>query len=424
MTATLEAPERIVEFPALKEAQGALDAARKELADILAEAGPDYDMSKVKSVPGDTHAKVAHIASLNGKIDERKQKVDELLVVARAAAIAKASENGREAGDRDVKDDEGRQTKAGRQRTFGELFVKSAAFKEFSRGAQMGPQASLDIPLKSLFSTGSWEPETTRTGRIEEYPTRPAPRVADLIPQTMTGQTAVVYMEETLFANNAAEVNEGDQYPEAALELEEKTSPVRKIAVFLPLTDEIFEDEPRAESYVNNRLPFLIRQRLDYQILRGNGTSPNLTGTENVPNILSQAKGSDPTPDALYKAMRRIRDTGFAEPSVVFITPEKWEGIRLLRTADGVYIWGHPSMPGPSTIWGVPVVETTAAPSTKALVGDYANFSELAVRRGIDVQASNSHGDFFARGKLALRADIRVALIHYRPSAFAEVTGL
>jgi HK97 family phage major capsid protein len=122
--------------------------------------------------------------------------------------------------------------------------------------------------------------------------------------------------------------------------------------------------------------------------------------------------------------MRRIRDTGFAEPSIVFITPAKWEPVRLLRTADGIYIWGHPSMPGPMTIWGVPVKETTAAPSTKALLGDYANFSELAVRRGIDVQVSNSHGDLFVRGQLAIRADLRVALVHYRPSAFAEVTGL
>lgn len=423
---TVEAPERIVEFPALKEARERLDAKRKSLRDIFAEAGPDYDMSKVKSIEGDTQAKVDFIRQLNAEIDEAKAKVDELLVVARAAAIAREQEakGGAESGGRDVKDDDGPQTKAGRRGSFGELFVKSAAFKEFSRGAQMGPQASLDISLKNLLSTGGWEPETTRTGRIEEYPTRPAPRVADLIPQTTTNQAAVVYMEEVEFVNTAAEVAEGDQYPEATLRLEEKTSPVRKISVFLPVTDELFDDEPRAESYVNNRLPFMIRQRLDYQILRGSGVAPNLTGTENVSGILSQAKGSDPAVDAIYKAFRRIRDTGFAEPSVVFMQPSVWEPIRLMRTADGIYIWGHPSMPGPVTLWGVPVVETTAAPSSKALTGDYANFAELAVRRGIDVQVSNSHGDYFVRGQLAVRADIRVALLHYRPLAFAEVTGL
>lgn len=423
---TTTAPERLIEFPALKEAQERLDAKRKALRDILAEAGPEYDMGRVKSISGDTHAKVAHIGTLNTEIDECKSKVDELLVVARAAAMAKEEEakGGTEPGADTKRPDDGPRTKDGRTKSFGQRWVESVAYKQFARGSGQGPQAHLDVELKDLLSTAGWAPETTRTGRLEEFPTRPAPQVASLIPQTTTGQAAVVYMEEVTFNNTAAETAEGDQFPEAALELEEKTSPVRKIPVYLPVTDELFEDEPRAESYVQNRLPFMIRQRLDRQILQGNGTAPNLTGTKNVTGIQTQNKGSDPAMDALYKAFRKIRDTGFAEPSVVFLTPADWEPIRLLRTADGVYIWGHPSMPGPATVWGVPVVETTAAPSGSALTGDYANFSELAVRRGIDVQVSNSHADFFIRGKLALRADLRVALIHYRPLAFCEVTGL
>ncbi|MER7126754.1 phage major capsid protein [Micrococcus luteus] len=423
---TIEAPDRVVEFPALKEAQQALDAKRQSLKSIFDEAGPDYDMTKVTSVKGDTAAKVDFIRQLNTEIDERKAKVDELLVIARAAGAAKEAEQ-TESGHKDV--DEGSRTKNGRPRPWGEQVMSSQAIKGFVRGSGQGPQASIDIDLKALlkadFTTGAgWAPETTRTGHIEMFPTRPAPQVADLIPQTTTVQAAVVYMEETVFGNSAAETAEGGQYPEASLKLDEKTVPVRKLAIFLPVTDELFEDEPRARGYVENRLPFMLRQRLDFQILRGNGTAPNLTGTENVAGIQSQAKGADPVPDALYKAMRRIRDDGFAEPSVVFITPAKWEPVRLLRTADGIYIWGHPSMPGPATIWGVPVVETVAAPTTKALLGDYANFSELSVRRGVDVQVSNSHGDYFIRGQLAIRADLRCALVHYRPKAFAEVTGL
>ncbi|MEV4096961.1 phage major capsid protein [Streptosporangium saharense] len=418
---TIEAPDRVVEFPALKEAQQALDAKRQSLKSIFDEAGADYDMAKVKSIQGDTAAKVDFIRQLNAEIDERKAKVDELLVIARAAGAAKEAEQV-ESGHKDV-DDEDRRAKDGR-RQFGELFMKSQAVKGYSRGSGSGPQAHIDVPLKTLLTTGGWQPETTRTGRVEEFPTRPAPHIAAMIPQTTTTQTAIVYMEETVFNNTAQEVFEGEQYPEAQLKLDEKTVPVRKIAVYIPVTDELFEDVPRAEAYVQNRLPFMLRQRLDLQILRGTGTAPNLLGTENVPGIISQAKGSDPAMDALYKAMNRIRTEGFAEPDVIFMSPLKWEPIRLLRTADGVYIWGHPSQAGPTTVWGVPVVETTAAPPTKALMGAYSTFAELAVRRGIDVQVSNSHADYFINGKLAVRADVRCAVAHYRPTAFAEVTGL
>lgn len=423
--------ERIIEFPALKEAQGELDAKRKSLRDIMAEAGPTYDMSLVKSITGDTAAKVDAIRSLNEEIVEKKGKVDELLIVARAAAEAKQSEDAEQKGLGEGGDGAGQgpERKEYGTKSLGEMFVGSQALKGYARGSGNGPQAHLDLDvgkfLKADFLTSAgWEPESVRTGRVVDFATRPAPRVVDFLPQTTTTQAAVVYMEETTFTNTAAETDEAAAYPEATLELTERTNTVRKLAVYLPVSDEQFEDEPRAQQYVNNRLPFMLRQRLDLQILGGNGTPPNLTGTENVSGIQTQALGADPVTDAIYKAMRKIRDTGFAEPSVVFIRPDKWEAVRLMKTADGMYIWGHPSIPGPTTIWGVPVVETTAVSATKAIIGDYANFSELAVRRGIDIQVSNSHSDFFAKGKLAIRADMRAALIHYRPSAFAAVTGL
>lgn len=415
--------DRVAEFPALKQAQEKLDAKRDALAAVLREAGPDYDMSKVKSLDGDTHAKVAEIGKMNAEIDDCKKQVDDYLVVARAAAQAQREEKGKESGD----GAKGREPerKDGARRNMGEQFVKSQAFKGYNVGSQNGPQASLDISLKTLFqTTAGWDSEDVRTGRLEYMPTRPAPHVTNFIPQTTTGMSAVVYMEETTYTNAAAEIAEGGTYPEAALALTERTSPVRKVAVFLPVTDEQFEDESRAEGYVNNRLPFMIRQRMDSQVLKGDGVAPNLLGIENVSGIQTQALGTDNTPDAIYKAARKIRDDGFAEPSTIFVAPSKWEAVRLLKTADGVYIWGHPSMPGPYTCWGIPVVETTAVTSTKAVLGDLQNFTELAMRRGLDVQVSNSHSTFFAEGKLALRADVRAAFIVYRPKAMAVVTGL
>ncbi|MCX4912813.1 phage major capsid protein [Streptomyces sp. NBC_00687] len=426
--------DRIVEFPALKQAQEKLDEKRKGLAAVFTEAGPDYDMTKVKSLSGDTTAKVEEVRKMNAEIIDCKSKVDELLIVARAAAAAQQDDQGKEGGDGTRGSKSGREPerKGGRGYVdLGREFADSTAFKGYKPGSGMGPSAHLDISLKTLMETPvGWDSEDLRTGRVELMATRPSVHVAAYFPHTTTGMSAVVYMEETTYTNNAAETAEANAadsqgaYPESALALTERQEPVRKIATFLPVTDEQFEDEPRAQGYVNNRLPFMIQQRLDSQLLVGNGTAPNLRGTENVSGIQTQALGTDSIPDAVYKCARKIRDNGFAEPSVLFIAPAKWESVRLLKTADGQYIWGHPSMVGPFTIWGIPVVETTAVSATKAILGDYANFSELAMRRGIDVQVSNSHSDYFVKGKLAIRADMRAAAIHYRPKAFGSVTGL
>jgi HK97 family phage major capsid protein len=308
-------------------------------------------------------------------------------------------------------------------RSIGQAFVESRAYREFQGGR--GPAVQLeDVDLKTLMSTSAgWAPESTRTGRLELFPTQPV-AVSQIIPQTTTGQAAVVYMEETTLTNAAAETAEGGSYPEAALALTERTSDVRKIAVFLPATEELFEDEARARDYVNNRLGFFLRQRLDQQILTGNGSAPNLRGVNNVSGVLTQARGTDPAPDAIYKAIIKVRSQGFTEPSHVVLHPNDWQDIRLLRSSEGTYIWGSAAEPGPERIWGKPIVQTTYQTENTAVVGDFAMFSELAVRRGVELQVSNSHSTYFVEGKLALRCDMRAALIFYRPKAFCTVTGI
>lgn len=413
-----------IRFPALEELNGKIEDRSKKLAAIFDEAGPEIDLTKVKSIPGDTVAKSEEIRKLNDELTDLGKERDELTQVHKAAQrvrVAGVDPDGGQSGSEPGAPALG---KALQRKTFGEMFVASKAYKE--RGQRQ--IATLDVGLKTLFETSAgWEPETTRTGRVVDFATRPV-QVTDIVPDTTTGQAAVVYMEETTYGTggvtDATEVVEGTIYPETTLELTEQSSPVRKIAVWIPVTDEQLEDEPQVRGYLDNRLPFMLRQRLDSQILVGNGTPPNLTGILNTAGIQTQALGTDPIPDAVYKAIVLSRVNGRAMPNAVVFNPFNWQSVRLLRTTDGLYIWGNPSEAGPERIWGLQVTQGDVLTAGTALVGDFANFSELAVRRGIDVQVSNAHEQFFIHGKQAVRADMRVALVVYRPSAFVQVTGL
>lgn len=411
-----------VKFPALEELEGKIKDRSAKLASIFDEAGPEIDLSKVKSISGDSMAKAEEIRKLNDEMSDLGKQRDELNQVRKAAERIRMAGSAQEAAERGGQGGSEGSSAPGhtQQKSVGQMFVESQAYK----GRAGRETALLDVELKTLFETAAgWAPETTRTGRVVDKALRPV-QVTDIIPQGSTNQSAVVYMEETVATNNAAETAEGGLYPESALQLAEQSSNVRKITTWLPVTDEQLEDEAQARGYVDRRLPFFLRQRLDSQILNGNGTAPNLRGILNVAGIQTQAKGADPIPDAVYKAMVKVRVTGRAMPNAVVFNPFDWQIVRLLRTADGLYIWGNPSEAGPERIWGLQVTQGDVLAAGTALVGDFENFSELAVRRGIETKVSDSHSDYFVNGKQAIRADMRAALVWYRPAAFCTVTGV
>jgi HK97 family phage major capsid protein len=75
-------------------------------------------------------------------------------------------------------------------------------------------------------------------------------------------------------------------------------------------------------------------------------------------------------------------------------------------------------------LWGVKVVVTSSITVGSALVGAFAEGAAIQRRGGLRVEATNSHGSYFAQNVTAIRAEQREALCVFRPSAFTCVTEL
>ncbi len=401
----------------MKEVTGRLAELGKQITKIYEEAGPDLDFTKVKSLEGDTTAKVAALKAIDEEVTELRETRISLLDAERAlkagVELDKEMNQPLKQMTHPLKGSPQAEIKS-----LGQLFVESKAYKE------KGQAAFLDINLKTeMTRAAGWDPETIREDRVELSAQAPI-SVIDVIPMLTTIRDTIKYMKETTFTNNAAEAAESATYGEGALALTEQSDEVEKIGVFLPVTDEQLEDVPAVAGYINSRLTYMLRARLDGQILTGDGSTPNLLGTLNLSSLQTQAKSTDPVPDAIYKAMTLVRTTGFAEPSVVFIHPNDWQGVRLLTTADGIYLFGSPMEAGPSMIWGVPVVQTVRVTENTAIVGDYRGFSNLYMKRGVTLKVTDSHASNFTQGVQVVRGDMRVAMVHYRDTAFCEVTGI
>ena len=413
----------------VKELQGKLNQRRDELAVIFEKAKTSVDGEDRYNL---TPAQLEDVKSRNAELEdlarqvENARQVDEIYQ-ANAKAIQdgnRAASNlpinrGQKNGEQPVK-----QTKS-----LGELFAESEMYQQAKASGRIKQiEAAFEkfdyLAAKTLMQTSAgFAPETARTGRVVLTALR-RPVVADLMPNTPYDQAAAVYMEETTFTNNAATANEGASVTDSALAYTERNVPMREVKAWLPVTEVQLEDVSSLRSLIDNRLLTMLDLAEEAQLMSGDGNAPNLSGFMTKAGVQSQAKGADPTPDAIYKAMTKIRHTGFAEPSALVIHPNDWEPIRLLRTTDGIYIWGSPAEAGPERVWGLPAVVTTAATENTGLLGDFLLYSEIFRRRGATIKVSDSHHDYFIKNILAMRADKRLALAIYRATAFCKVTGI
>jgi hypothetical protein len=71
----------------------------------------------------------------------------------------------------------------------------------------------------------------------------------------------------------------------------------------------------------------------------------------------------------------------------------------------------------------MPVISTTYLAAGTMLTGDFARWSRLMYRLGLGIKISDSHSDWFIKGILAIRAEMRVALYAPRGAAFCKITG-
>jgi len=334
-------------------------------------------------------------------------------------------------------------------KTIGQQFIESEAYKRVAGSAKSGRWSTneIEIDYTPFFSkaeakaTLTSDPASGGSLIIPDYRPGILPLlfrrllVAELFPQGTTRSNLVSYMKETVATNAAAATLEGGVKPESGLVFTMVSDPVRKITTFLPIADEMLEDVEQAESYVSSRLEMFLMLTEEDQLLNGNGEAPNVLGLLNRTGLQATITktADDKIADVIHRQITAIRALGFLEPDGIVFHPTDWERAALEKDANGQYLGGGPFTGAYGvgayqnegrTYWGLRPVVTPAKAVNSAVVGGFALGAQIFRRKGITVEASNSHEDFFRKDLTALRAVERLALAVYRPQAFGLVAGL
>ena len=337
------------------------------------------------------------------------------------------------------------------QKTLGEAFVSSEGYK----AAQEMYKSKGSLPMG--FSTGQVALEAKGTllegaggggGALASTVPQVVPgvvdrlfqqlTVADLFMQGQASSTSIRYVVEGTATSGAAGVPEGGLKPESALGLTTTDEAIKKIATSLKISDEMLEDAPQIQSYINGRLSLFVRIEEERQLLRGTSGGNEVQGLLTGRGVPVYAGGTAAGNKAvqLFKAMNGMRGSAFLEADWMIVNPADWQDMRLLTDSAGQFFGGGPFMgqygnngvvgmsgqlaEPTDSIWNKPVYVTGAVGAGTAVVGSRAA-AQVWRRGGLSVEATNSHADYFQRNLVAIRAEERLGLAVYRPTGFVEV---
>jgi HK97 family phage major capsid protein len=264
--------------------------------------------------------------------------------------------------------------------------------------------------------------------------------IESLLSANLADSPTVRFVVEGTATSGATGVSEGGTKPESTLGLTFTDEQVKKVATVLQVSDELLEDAPSVQAFVNERLGVFVNMELEKEIFRGaagGATVQGLLTSRNIP-VYNYISGTvDNKAVQLFKAMNSMRGSAFVEPEFVCIHPQDYQTLRLLTDTTGQLLGGGPFMGayGNTTmaasasqltnaidsVWNkaVYVTANVGGPGT-ALIGTRANACVWS-RGGLRVEATNSHASLFTTNVVAIRAERRIALSLYRPGGFCEV---
>lgn len=243
------------------------------------------------------------------------------------------------------------------------------------------------------------------------------PTVADIVKFvqfTYTGATAGFAM-----------VDVGAAKPELLYTSALAEAPVRKLAGWLDVPDEVMDDVVGFRAWIAYELPKAYLDAEDMQVFKGDGTGLNLLGlwyqADNQTLPFGSVSYTSNQWDKLMAAITEIR-TRKRSTSAAFVSPIFYMELWINKGTTKEYT--YPIVMGENGVLyvgGVPIYWSNVFEYYEGLVGDFARGASIHQRKAMNIAYSGENKDNFVKNVVTIRLEGRIALAIRVPEAFIRL---
>lgn len=296
----------------------------------------------------------------------------------------------------------------------GQEFVKSDKFQAIVSGRAERVRMEVKNTVTAVAGTTTF---TQQNQQIVPGQFNPL-TIRQLFNAIPVSTNSVTGLRELSWVNSAAEVSQGASKNESDLTFQQYDTPIQTVAHWIKVSNQLLADAPAVAAYIDTRLRDGLAQRIDAQLLNGDGTSPNLSGLTDSGNFTAYTPTSDDTlTDAINRAKYLLWAKGYT-PDTVIVNPADWGAMERLRetAGSGAYLYGMPGMAAGVNPFGVRVVLSANMASGYFWIGNTSRVASLYVRQGSTVEIGYVNDDF-TKNLVTIRAEERLGLGNDVPAA-------
>jgi len=287
------------------------------------------------------------------------------------------------------------------------------------RNAELEVKAAATMTTGNISGVGGGTPFT-----LSDYlpgltrVVRRMPFIQQLVSMATTVKNIVQWVEQKNPDPGAAGTTaEGSAKTQGDFDLVESKCDVEKITYYIKVSKEMLDDVAFIEGEIRREIVELLLLKLDEQILKGDGISPNLAGIMSFATSFSAGSfaatiNNANNFDVIRVAINQIETAtpnGPFVPNYIVMHPSDVAAMDLTKDAEDRYLLPPFLTAGGNTIKGLPIISNIGMTEGDFLVGDFTK-SVVHMRENVTLSIGYENDDF-TKNLVTILGEIRAC--HY-----------